>query len=138
MLNESICITDSNLEFPGPKIVYVNDRLCELTGYKKEELIGKTPRIFQGPKSNHEAHKALKKILPKGHLFKDITTNYRKDGTEFDVIWNIMSIFADNKIVAYLSVQTTTNPLEDELQKIKKLNEEILKNLDKYLGVDPR
>lgn len=132
---EAICITDANLDRPGPFIIQVNDKLCEITGYSREELIGKTPRIFQGPKSNRNAHKLLKEVLPKGEFFQATTVNYRKDGSEFNVAWNISPIIVNEKIIAYLSVQMEIDPIEEQLLKIKQLNEEILKNLDKYLNM---
>lgn len=128
--SESICITDTNLTYPGPFIIFVNDKLCEITGYKKEELIGKSPRIFQGPNSNKDAHKKLKEILPKGEFFQGTTVNYRKDGSEYHVAWNINPVINDGKIIAYLSVQTVIDSIEEQLLKIKILNQQILENID--------
>lgn len=45
-------VTDTQLESPGPKILFVNPAFCKMTGYTKEDLIGKTPRILQGPLTN--------------------------------------------------------------------------------------
>ena len=86
---DSILITDLNLEKPGPKIVYVNDGFCKMTGYSKEEVIGKTPRILQGPKTDQEVLEKLKKRLSEGQSFFGQTVNYRKDGSEFINQWDI-------------------------------------------------
>jgi PAS domain-containing protein len=40
---ESILITDGNLDLPGPTILFVNPAFTRMTGYTKEEVIGKTP-----------------------------------------------------------------------------------------------
>lgn len=86
---DSILITELDLETPGPKIVYVNDGFCEMTGYAKEEVIGKTPRILQGPKTDRKVLDKLKNRLEKGQCFFGQTINYKKDGTEFVNQWDI-------------------------------------------------
>lgn len=86
---DSILITELNLEKPGPKIVYVNDGFCEMTGYSKEEVIGKTPRILQGPKTDREVLDRLKRRLKEGRSFFGQAINYRKDGSEFVNQWDI-------------------------------------------------
>jgi len=45
----AVVITTAQLDPPGPEIVYVNDPVTRLTGYTREELVGATPRIHQGP-----------------------------------------------------------------------------------------
>lgn len=86
---DSILITELNLEKPGPKIVYVNDGFCKMTGYSKEEVIGKTPRILQGPKTDRAILDKLKRKLREGQAFFGQAINYKKDGTEFVNQWDI-------------------------------------------------
>lgn len=86
---ESILITDLHLEKPGPKIVYVNNGFCRMTGYSKEEVIGKTPRILQGPKTERKVLDRLKERLSSGQSFFGQAVNYRKDGSEFMNQWDI-------------------------------------------------
>lgn len=43
----SIVITSADAGYP---IVYANPEFCRMTGYTPEELIGKSPKIFQGEK----------------------------------------------------------------------------------------
>lgn len=103
---DGILITDLNLEKPGPKIVYVNDRFCEMTGYSKEELIGNTPRILQGPKTDQAVLDKLKKRLSKGQSFFGQTVNYRKDGSEFLNQWDIHPLKDDDgNITHWVSYQ---------------------------------
>jgi PAS domain S-box-containing protein len=85
---DAILITDLNLEEPGPEIVYVNNAFTEITGYTAEEVIGKSPRILQGPKSDHAVLERLKERLKNGRSFFGQTVNYRKDGSEFINQWD--------------------------------------------------
>jgi len=39
-VREAVLITDSQLDRPGPFIVYANPAFCKLSGYNASELIG--------------------------------------------------------------------------------------------------
>ena len=43
---------ERSLNPPGPEILFVNPAFSEMTGYSQEEVLHKTPRILQGPKSD--------------------------------------------------------------------------------------
>ncbi|MEL7832938.1 PAS domain S-box protein [Fodinibius sp. Rm-B-1B1-1] len=103
---DSILVTELSLEKPGPRIVYVNDGFCEMTGYSKEEVIGKTPRILQGPKTDREVLDNLKRRLKEGQSFFGQAVNYRKDGTEFVNQWDIHPLTdKDGNITHWVSYQ---------------------------------
>lgn len=103
---DSILITTLELEKPGPKIVYVNDGFTRMTGYSKEEVIGETPRILQGPKTDRKVLDTLKKRLKQGQAFFGHTVNYKKDGTEFIIQWDIHPLTnKDGEITHWVSYQ---------------------------------
>src|SRR5699024_3671088 len=92
---DSILITEIDLDEPGPEIVYVNDGFCEMTGYSKEEVVGKTPRILQGAETDQQVLDELKDRLKSGRCFFGQTVNYKKDGTKFINQWDIHPLFDD-------------------------------------------
>jgi PAS domain S-box-containing protein len=92
---DSILVTDINLVDGGPQIVYVNEGFTKMTGYSRDEVIGKTPRILQGPKTDKGTLAHLKKSLIEGHSFFGQAVNYRKDGSEFINQWDIHPIYND-------------------------------------------
>ncbi len=103
---DSIVITTLDLEEPGPKIVYVNDGFTKMTGYTREEAIGQTPRILQGPKTDRAVTDKLKDRLKEGQSFFGHTVNYRKDGTEFINQWDIHPLTdEDGEITHWVSYQ---------------------------------
>ncbi len=103
---DSILITELELDDPGPIIVYVNDGFCEMTGYSREEVIGKTPRLLQGPKTDPEVLERLKQSLHEGKSFFGQTINYRKDGTEFVNQWDIHPLYnKESEITHWVSYQ---------------------------------
>src|SRR5699024_9272454 len=86
---DAILITELDLEKPGPKIVYANEGFAKITGYSREEVIGKTPRILQGPKTDRKVFNRQKSYLKSGRAFFGQAVNYRKDGSEFINQWDI-------------------------------------------------
>lgn len=103
---DSILITELNLEKPGPKIVYVNDGFTRMTGYLPEEVIGKTPRILQGPKTDRAILDRLKRRLIEGQAFFGHSINYKKDGTEFINQWDIHPLYnQDGEATHWVSYQ---------------------------------
>lgn len=94
-----------------------------MTGYKAEEVYGKTPRILQGPKTDKATLAHLKAQLKKGEVFFGVAVNYRKDGSEFYNEWHIEPIKTMGKITHYLAIQ------RDVTQRIKFQQEIEQKNL---------
>jgi two-component system cell cycle sensor histidine kinase/response regulator CckA len=89
---ESVLITDARLELPGPQIIFVNPAFTKMTGFTSEEVIGKTPRILQGPRTDRTVLNRLREKLEQGDLFEGEAINYRRDGTEFDMEWQAAPI----------------------------------------------
>ena len=117
---EPIAITDANLE-EGVKFVYVNPSFLKETGYSEEELLGESPKILQGPKSNREMLLKLKENLLSGEDFKGQTINYKKDNTPYIVQWSISPLKnVYNKTVAYISIHKILT------KEIEALNDNIL------------
>jgi diguanylate cyclase (GGDEF)-like protein/PAS domain S-box-containing protein len=102
-----ILITNGKLDSPdNPKILYVNPAFEKMTGYNKKEIIGKTPRILQGEKTNRAALEELKAKLSRGDFFEGTTVNYKKDGTEYYVEWNISPVKnSKNETLYFVSIQ---------------------------------
>ncbi len=124
---ESIVITDAELDLPGPRIQYVNAAFSKMTGYSPEEVIGKTPRILQGPRSNRQTLARLKEMVPKGEIFQGTSVNYTKLGREYDVEWTISPIYDDNhKIVNFIAYQRDiTEKLRHEKEISRRLKFEM-------------
>src|SRR5690606_24625815 len=67
-----------------------------MTNYTAEDVIGKSPRLFQGPKSDQAELARLKKALKNWESCKITTVDYKKNGEAF---WVELSIYpvADEK-----------------------------------------
>ncbi len=119
--NDSILITEAEpFDEPGPRILYVNNAFTKMTGYTAEEVIGKTPRILQGPKTDRAALDHLKACLKNWETCEITLLNYKKNGEEF---WINMSItpVADEKgwYTHWISIERdVTEHKNQEIQKL--------------------
>jgi PAS domain S-box-containing protein len=103
---ESIVITDAELDLPGPKIIFVNPAFTKMTGYNEVEAIGKTPRILQGPLTDKTVLSRLRQNLERGQAFAGEAINYRKDGKEFCLEWQIAPLRnVSGKITHFVAIQ---------------------------------
>ena len=99
----SIIISEAR---PGYPIIYVNPAFCELTGYGPHEVMGKSPSILQGPKTDQKVIERLNADISEGKLFHGRAINYRQDGTEFMMEWKIAPIRNEkNDITHYIAIQ---------------------------------
>ncbi len=102
----SVLITDAQPGPMGPRIVYANPALCEMTGYSATELLGQTPRILQGALTSPEVLQTLRECLQAERFFRGSTINYRKDGRPYTVEWNISPVKDEAGVTThYVSVQ---------------------------------
>ncbi|EMJ93352.1 PAS domain-containing sensor histidine kinase [Leptospira alstonii] len=128
-ISDSILVTDTQLEPPGPKIIFVNPAFCKMTGYLKTDLIGRTPRILQGPLTNRKTMRDLKRALTQGRDFSGETINYKKDGSPYNVEWHISAIRnPSGKILYFISIQ------RDITEKVKK-GESVTRHLRLEMGI---
>ena len=122
---ESIVITDAELKAPGPTIVFVNAAFTQMTGYTAAEAVGKSPRFLQGRLTNKAVLDRLRENLERGEPFAGESINYRKDGTEFNLDWQIGPVRdAGGKITHFVAVQrdvTEKKKLEAQFRQSQKM-----------------
>ena len=99
---DSILITDATA---SGKITYGNKAFKKLTGHDPAEVIGKTPRILQGPGTDKTVINRLTAALKSGGKFEGKAINYKKDGTPFIMYWRVLPIKVGGKIEAWLAIQ---------------------------------
>ena len=101
----SVLITTCELDAPGPLIVYANDEFTRMTQYRLDEVMGRSPRLLQGPDTDRAVLDRLKRQLSQGERFVGCTTNYRKDGSPFLLEWTISAVPAGADSSLYVAVQ---------------------------------
>lgn len=92
-LNDIVIITKAEpIDGSGPEIVFVNDAFVSLTGHRREDAIGKTPRILQGPKTERKERDRIHTALAAWKSVRAELTNYTKSGLEIPMELDIAPI----------------------------------------------
>ncbi|MCB1953838.1 MAG: PAS domain S-box protein, partial [Rhodocyclaceae bacterium] len=111
---ESIVITDLDA-----RIEYVNKSFLAITGYSREEVMGRNPKILGSGKTPQENFASLWEALKQGRSWKGEFYNKRKDGSEYIEFAIITPVRQpDGAISHYVAIK------EDITEK-KRLGEEL-------------
>lgn len=125
--SDAVIITDAEpIDGIGPRIVYVNAAFTRMTGYTPEEVIGKTPRILQGPKTDRRELDRLRHALETWQPCEVTLINYKKNGEEFWINFTVNPV-AD-------STGWYTHWVSIERDVTKQKNEELRKRLLVEIG----
>lgn len=68
-------------------IVFANDAFQRLTGYAREEIVGRNCRFLQGPETDRDSIEKVREAIRAGEDIAIDLLNYRKDGSTF---WNAL------------------------------------------------
>ncbi len=91
---DMVIVTEAaDITYPtGPKIVYVNRAFEVITGYKKEDVIGETPRILQGSLTDVDARKRIHRALKDNRAITETLLNYDINGRPYWIEMNIVPL----------------------------------------------
>ena len=114
-------------------ITYVNDKFCEISGYSKEELIGKPHNIVRHPDMPKELFKNLWKTIQQGEIWRGIIKNRKKDGSEYWVDAGIMPVKNHKgEIIEYIALRTDITELvkaKEKAQQAERVKSIFLANM---------
>lgn len=133
-ISDTVMITEAeNIEAPdGPKILYVNDAFTKMSGYSSTEVIGKTPRILQGPKTDKQELKRIKQALQNFESVKSTLINYSKQGEEYYVELEIIPVaFEDKQEKYFISIErdiTQQKLFQEAIIKTHELNKKLFES----------
>ena len=100
--------------------LYSNAAFTQITGYGREEMLGRNCNLLQGPGTDPKTPRAIANALLAGESFRGEILNYRKDGSSF---WNDLSIAAirdkQGKITHFVSVQRDITLLKKQEAELR-------------------
>ncbi|NEX63750.1 bifunctional diguanylate cyclase/phosphodiesterase [Noviherbaspirillum galbum] len=134
-LTDMVLITEAGpLMETGPRIIFVNDAFERQTGYVRQEMMGRTPRMLQGPRTSRAELDRVRAALERSEAVKTEVVNYRKDGSEYWVEMEIVAVKdAEGACSQFVSIQRDITE--------RKLSEDLIwkqANIDALTGLPNR
>lgn len=130
--DQGIIIVDAQSE--DMPIMYVNRAFTEMTGYEREEALGRNCRFLQGPDTDPRTVDAIRSCIEAQGASKELILNYKKDGTPF---WNRLSVSpvaSEGKLTHYLGIQSDVSDMVYR-QKQMALAEAVFNNTHEKIAV---
>ena len=125
MIDKYIIFSTTDLK---GNITSVSDAFCDISGYTKDELIGKPHNIIRHPDMKKEIFKQLWQTIESGNKFNVNLKNLKKDSGYYWVNANVEPVFnSKGKIESYISIRhditdkkmlkALNNSLEEKVQE---------------------
>ena len=112
--DNSIVMTNKNR-----KITYVNDSFERITGYTREEALGKEPSILKSGKMPSEFYKNMNDILDKGQKWTGEFVNINKYGEVYYETASITPIINDDEMTGYLAIKLNITDYVRQKEKVE-------------------
>ncbi|ARN82409.1 PAS domain S-box protein [Methylocystis bryophila] len=111
-------ISISDAKARGIPNIYVNPAFCRMTGYAREELLGRNLRMLRGPETDEAALERFNRAVSRGEDCQVTLRVYRRNGTSF---WNelLVSPVVDEagEITNFVGIHTDVTERRREAQR---------------------
>lgn len=138
-----VIITDAGTV--GNPIIDVNPGFEVMTGYSREEVIGRDCNFLQGENTDKKVVQVLRKTIHEMETVRVTIQNYRKNGEAF---WNeltISPIHDGGELIAYVGVQedvtvehVATELLATQHLDLEGVNKELVRKSQQRTTLDQR
>ena len=105
---------------PTGIITYVNQALCDVSGYSETELIGQPHSIFRDPSTPKSTFRDLWRTITQGNIWHGLFKNRCKDGSSFYANITVAPIMDKNgRIIEYLALREDVTELVMSQRKLR-------------------
>jgi len=108
-IGESALVSRTDLK---GNITYANDKFCSVSGYSREELIGRNHNIVRDPSMPSELFEKLWKTIQQGDVFTGVIKNRSKKGDSYFVEVTILPLLnLEGEVIEYLAIRYEVSEL---------------------------
>ena len=127
---DAVMITDIDIsENAIPNIIFVNSAFTDMTGYPSEEVIGKSPEMFFGKKSDILEFDKLKTAIQEYKECFVETISYKKNGEEYWVNFSMIPVTnKDGEHSHWISIQRDVTEEKEKEKEKEQLIRELTQN----------
>ena len=122
-LNDIVIITEAGpFSAPGPRIVFVNEAFERRTGYRRDEVLGRTPRLLQGAATQRAELDRLRAAMEQWQPARVDLVNYKKNGEPFWVDLEVSPVWDhERKLTHWVAVGRDITERKQAEEKIQYL-----------------
>lgn len=139
-LHEGAIVSETDIK---GNITFVNDKFCQVSGYSKEELLGKNHRILKSGLQPDSLFQELWSTISSGRVWKGLICNKKKNGEYYWVDSTIVPVLNEkgvpikyvgvrfevtDLILAKQDLETQLNEIHAQQEEIQQINEELNAN----------
>jgi PAS domain S-box-containing protein len=119
-------ITLSDPAQPDNPIVYANEAFELITGYDRDEILGRNCRFLQGEDREQPEIERIREAMREEKPVKVTLRNYRKDGTLFYNQFSLRPIFdLEGRLIYYLGIQYDVTEMMRAREELRRLNAQL-------------
>ena len=101
-------------------ITYVNKRFCDISGYTKDELLGRNHSILRHPNMPSKLFETMWNTITHGDVWQGVVKNRKKDGSSYYVNSTIYPIKDKHgKILEYISIRQDITEIVTNKQRLE-------------------
>ncbi len=132
-LQNPVMITDRKV-----RTVWVNKAFEDLSGYTLKELKGKNPgRVLQGPDSDPEEIRRMRKAINEVRYFRSKITNYKKNGERYWLELRATPLFRNRKHIGFVAIQNDITREQAREWRLGLINEALNEITELVWTADP-
>jgi PAS domain S-box-containing protein len=116
-------------------ITYVNNKFCHVSGFAREELLGKNHRLVKSGAHDQDLYDQLWATIASGRVWHGELQNRKKDGTPYWVETTIVPVLDDFGVPQrYVSIRTEITRLK-QAEAALRTSEERLQRSQSYANI---
>ncbi len=106
-LQEMVMVTDTGQHGDGVRILYVNAAFERMTGWSREESIGRSPKFLQGPGTDRAVLATIREALDAELAVEVELINYTRDGRAYPTRLHIQPVHDERGVLtSFISLKT--------------------------------